>query len=344
MCFPFFKNHSDHCFKYPPSVVSVAATTDKSIKNSFCCTSRENAFVVCPVWSTRLTTASGEGLLQKTSLTEPSPSALTVSLHVKMERSGWAGSSDACPLKCFFLFPLSPGLLQAWPVSLSLCSLPAHSLASQAEAENLRQAVARVLTLLWRNAPGQGLLRGSVALCRQAALPAQVGSPARGDGGSEQTLACERRAGRAGGREIYGLCTLSGSRAQRQNHGAPRARGRELGPQSPRPCMVPTSLCFLQLSGQKLPRRARLKTKVQQEEDEPRKRTTFYWRFGIARHGHRVGLQAQRRAAWPQVRTGHGTRVSPPRRFLLESRLGLNSVLGPWGPDVIPFVALAHGR
>lgn len=42
-----------------------------------------------------------------------------------------------------------------------------------------------------------------------------------------------------------------------------RARGRELGPQSPRPCMVPTSVSFLQRSGQKLSRRARLKTKVQ---------------------------------------------------------------------------------
>lgn len=161
------------------------------------------------------------GPTAKTSLRERSLRALTVSFHGKMERSEWSRSHRRLPLGAPFSF--HSHLASCRPDLSPPTTRPPCTSASHAEAGSLRQAVTRVLMRLWRDAPGQGLLRVPVTLCRQAALPAQVGSQARGGGGSEQTLASERSAGRAGGREIYGLCTLSGSRAPRQNYGAPRA-------------------------------------------------------------------------------------------------------------------------
>lgn len=91
----------------------------------------------------------------------------------------------------------------------------------------------------------------SSALLPAAVPPARVRGPARGVG--ERRADPGFREPRRAGREIYGLCTLSGSRGQcisRMRPCEPRSR---TGAAGSGPCMVPTSLLSVSLRPRTFP-------------------------------------------------------------------------------------------
>lgn len=178
------------------------------------------------------------------------PRALTVPSTFSWTEVSGLELKGAFPsaLSYLFLFPSSPGLPQASPPSRSAPSLhrDLFGCGEELPAGCGRTPSAAVLPLRRRVSEAT---RAAAAAATSSALPpvsatrARMRGPAPGGGGrrADPGFGAQRRAGR----EIYGLCTLSGSRGPRTSRMVPHEPRPRTGAAGARPCMVPTSLSFL---------------------------------------------------------------------------------------------------
>ena len=170
----------------------------------------------------------------------------------------------------------------------------------------------------------------SSALLPAAVPPARVRGPARGV--RERRADPGFREPRRAGLEIYGLCTLSGSRGQRTSRMGPCEPRPRTGAAGTGPCMVPTSLLPVSLRPRTSPEGAAENESLAGGGLEPTTPAPRGLSGGLVYTG---GLESRPGRGWdckPSVRLSDALceqLTGPFGRFLLGSRRGLDSVLGP---------------